>query len=231
MFSCKAGLVKAKWEQLPDWCREKYGAAGEQQSAKDLEEGLVSAKLAAQNVEHVVAVATHPQRVASGRREPHRRPGREQLGACLPSGASEAPVWILGCLQEGHLARERGGWRGGPKRRGFACGGRAAVVGPRARRRAAGEEQCRGDREDEHAGARAQRPAPASSAARRGPVRRSRVIGRVLPYHVHARARAYEQAGESKSVSFKPSVSRGDASAGQMATAIRAAMLFPPAGK
>ena len=42
---------------------------------------------------------------------------------------------------------------------------------------------------------------------------------------------AYEQAGESKSVSFKPSVSRGDASAGQMAKAIRAAMLFPPAGK
>ena len=42
---------------------------------------------------------------------------------------------------------------------------------------------------------------------------------------------AYEQAGESKSVSFKPSVSRGDASAGQIATAIQAAMLRPNTGK
>lgn len=56
MFSCKAGLVKAKWEQLPDWCREKYGAAGEEQSAKDLEDGLLSAKLAAQNDAFAAAV-------------------------------------------------------------------------------------------------------------------------------------------------------------------------------
>ena len=41
----------------------------------------------------------------------------------------------------------------------------------------------------------------------------------------------YELAGESKSVSFKPSVYRGDASAGQIATAIQAAMLRQQTGK
>ena len=41
----------------------------------------------------------------------------------------------------------------------------------------------------------------------------------------------YEQDGEQKSVSFKPNVYRGDASAQQIATAIRAAMLSPAAGK
>ena len=42
---------------------------------------------------------------------------------------------------------------------------------------------------------------------------------------------AYEQAGEKKSVSFKPNVHRGDGSAPQIATAIQAAMLRPPTGK
>jgi hypothetical protein len=42
---------------------------------------------------------------------------------------------------------------------------------------------------------------------------------------------AYEQAGEKKSVSFKPNVSRGDASAPQIATAIQAAMHRAPTGK
>jgi len=41
----------------------------------------------------------------------------------------------------------------------------------------------------------------------------------------------YEQDGEKKSVSFKPNVYRGDASAPQIAAAIQAAMLRPPSGK
>lgn len=42
---------------------------------------------------------------------------------------------------------------------------------------------------------------------------------------------AYEQAGDKKSVSFKPNVYKGGESAEQIATAIRAAMLRPPTGK
>ncbi len=41
----------------------------------------------------------------------------------------------------------------------------------------------------------------------------------------------YEQDGEKKSVSFKPNVYRGDASAPQIAAAIQAAMLRPPTEK
>ena len=42
---------------------------------------------------------------------------------------------------------------------------------------------------------------------------------------------AYEQDGEKKSVSFKPNVYRGDASAPQIAAAIQAAMLRPPSAR
>jgi len=41
----------------------------------------------------------------------------------------------------------------------------------------------------------------------------------------------YEKDGEKKSVSFKPNVYKGDASASQIATAIQAAMLHTPSGR
>jgi len=37
MFNCPSGMLKAKWEKLPDWCKEKYEGAGLERGKKDLE--------------------------------------------------------------------------------------------------------------------------------------------------------------------------------------------------
>ena len=43
LFDHKSGLVKAKWSQLPDWCKAEYGSAGEAQTQKEIEAGKTSA--------------------------------------------------------------------------------------------------------------------------------------------------------------------------------------------
>jgi len=43
LFDHASGLVKAKWSQLPAWCKTEYGPQGEAQSQKEIETGQAAA--------------------------------------------------------------------------------------------------------------------------------------------------------------------------------------------
>lgn len=43
LFDHASGLIKAKWSQLPDWCKTEYGGAGQATTQKEIEAGQAAA--------------------------------------------------------------------------------------------------------------------------------------------------------------------------------------------
>lgn len=110
-----SGLVKARWNQLPAWCRETYQVAAGKRAALDADAGVASANLVADTSSRERAAELAGEADAHRRTEAGKLPPKSPRGAKVSARIREDPLTklvrgkIIGKCQEGLIVASVGG--------------------------------------------------------------------------------------------------------------------------